>query len=50
MVNPVSALLRHLGVSVEARVVHLCNLLGQQFDPLGTFAEDDRLVDIQFLE
>lgn len=47
MENPVSVLLIHLGVNVEAGVAELSDLLGKQFHSLGRVTEDDRLVDLQ---
>lgn len=47
MENPVSVLLIHLGMNVEAGVAELGDLLGKQFHSLGRVTEDDRLVDLQ---
>ena len=42
--------LGHLGVDVVAAVAELCNLLGEELDPLSGVAEDDALVDLQLGE
>lgn len=47
MEHPVSVLLVHLGVNVEAGVAEFSDLLGKQFHSLGRVTEDDRLVDLQ---
>lgn len=47
MENPVSVLLIHLGMNVEAGVAELGDLLGKQFHSLSRVTEDDRLVDLQ---
>lgn len=47
MEDAVSRLLRHLGVTVKARVAQLSDLLGEKFDPVGGVAEDNRLVDLK---
>ena len=43
MEDPVPVGLRHLGVDVVAGVAQLCDLLGQQLNPLCGVAEDDAL-------
>lgn len=48
--DTVSCLLLHLGMTVEARVAELGDLLGKKFDSVRGIAEDDGLVDLQFGE
>ena len=50
MEHPVPVRLGHLGVDVVAAVAELCNLLGEELDPLSGVAEDDALVDLQLGE
>lgn len=50
MEHSVSVGLGHLGVDVVAAVAELCDLLGQELDPLSGVAEDDALVDLQLGE
>lgn len=49
MEDPVTVVLEHLGVRVEARVSELGNLLGEEFDTVGRVTENDRLVDLQLI-
>lgn len=46
----VSGSLGHLGVTVEAGIAELGDLLGEQFDTIGRVTEDDGLVDLEFRE
>lgn len=45
--DAVAVRLEHARVRVEARVAQLGDLLGEELDPVGRVAEDDRLVDLQ---
>ncbi|KAH3662543.1 hypothetical protein OGAPHI_005795 [Ogataea philodendri] len=46
----ISGGLRHLGMRVVARVVQLCDFLGEKLHSVGGVTEDDGLVDLQFRE
>ena len=50
VVDSVSVLLVHLSVDVVAGEAHVGDFLGKQFDSFGGVAENDRLVDFEFLE
>lgn len=45
--HAVTMRLQHFRVGVEARISKVCDLLGEQFDPVCRVAKDDRLVDLQ---
>lgn len=45
--DSVTSLLGHLGVTVEARVAQLGDLLGEKLDAVGRVAENDGLVDLK---
>lgn len=47
MINPVSVLLLHLRMNIEARITHLSNLLGKQLNSLSILTENDSLVDVE---
>lgn len=48
--HAVASVLRHFGVTVEARVSELGDFLGEQLNAVGRVAEDDGLVNLQFGE
>jgi len=48
--DPVTGLLSHLGVTVEAGVAQLGDLLRKKLDTVGGVAEDDGLVDLKLGE
>ena len=50
MENTITIVLEHTGVRIEAGVSKLCNLLCKEFDPIRRVTEDNRLVDLQFVE
>jgi len=45
--DPVTVSLGHLGMDVVTGVAKLCDLLGEQLNPLGGVAENDTLIDLQ---
>lgn len=45
--DPISIVLQHTCVGIEARIAKLCNLLCKQLHTIGGIAENDRLVDLQ---
>lgn len=47
MIDPISILLLHFGVDVEARITHLSDLLGKQLYSLRVLTENDGLINVE---
>ena len=50
MEHPVTIVLKHTGMRIEARIAKLGNLLGQQLDTVCGVTEDNGLVDLKLVE